>query len=84
DEVLDEEPFIKPWMVDFADDHYELDIGRARKLLGWEPRFSLRGSLPTIIDNLKADPAGWYRENKLNDALVAGDAAALKDSEPKK
>lgn len=84
DEVLDEEPFIKPWMVDFADDHYELDIGKARKLLGWEPRFSLRGSLPTIIDNLKADTARWYRENKLNDALVAGDAAALGGGQPEK
>lgn len=33
-EVLQEEPFIKPWMVDFADDHCELDISRARTLLG--------------------------------------------------
>ena len=35
---LVEEPFIKPWMVDLADDHYALDISRARKTLGWEPR----------------------------------------------
>ena len=27
---LIEEPFIKPWMVDLADDDYSLDIGRAR------------------------------------------------------
>ena len=38
---LVEEPFIKPWMVDLADDHYALDIGRARATLGWEPKHSL-------------------------------------------
>lgn len=82
DEVLDEDPFIKPWMVDFADDHYELDIGRARKLLDWEPKHSLRQELPTIVGNLKADPARWYRENKLNDALVAGDLAVAGAGHP--
>jgi nucleoside-diphosphate-sugar epimerase len=30
DKILDEEPFIKPWMVDMADDHYAIDITRAR------------------------------------------------------
>lgn len=60
-----EEPFIKPWMIDLADDHYELDIRRARSLLGWEPRHSLRHTVPRMIEALLADPAGWYRENKL-------------------
>lgn len=75
-DLLQEEPFIKPWMVDFADDHYDLDITRARTLLGWEPKYSLRATLPVIIDALKADPVSWYRDNKLNPALVAGDAAS--------
>ncbi len=75
EEILDEEPFVKPWMVDFADDHYALDITRVRSLLGWELRHSLRESLPKIIGAMKSDPAGWYRANKLNAALVAGDAA---------
>jgi uncharacterized membrane protein len=58
-------PFIKPWMIDLANDHYALDIGRARKLLGWEPRHTLRETLPKMIAALKADPPGWYKENKL-------------------
>lgn len=74
--ILQEEPFIKPWMVDFADDHYALDITQARTLLGWEPKRSLRETLPTIIAALKEDPAGWYQDNKLNASLVAGEAAA--------
>jgi nucleoside-diphosphate-sugar epimerase len=57
--------FIKPWMIDRADDHYELDISRARTMLGWEPRHSLRDTLPTMIAHLQEDPVRWYRENKL-------------------
>jgi nucleoside-diphosphate-sugar epimerase/uncharacterized membrane protein len=69
-DVLGEDSFIRSWMVDIASDHYAVDITRARKLLSWEPRHSLRKTLPRIIDALKADPARWYRENKLNAAKV--------------
>lgn len=58
-----EEPFVKPFMVRMADDHYALDISRARLLLGWEPRHRLRDELPAIIEALRRDPAGWYRRN---------------------
>ena len=63
-----EKPFIKPFMVNLADDHYELDISRARKLLDWEPKHSLRDALPGIIKQLKADPLSWYKRNKLTPA----------------
>jgi nucleoside-diphosphate-sugar epimerase len=59
------DPFLKPWMIDLSDDHYAFDISRARTLLGWEPRHSLRNSLTQIIDELKLDPAGWYEGNNL-------------------
>ena len=57
--------FIKPSMIDRANDHYALDITRARTLLGWEPKRSLRGTIPTMVAALKADPLGFYRENNL-------------------
>lgn len=60
-----EEPFIKPWMIDMADDHYALDITRARIVLGWAPKRSLRDTVPKMVNTLKADPLAWYRENKL-------------------
>lgn len=63
-----EKPFIKPFMVDLADDHYELDISNARKLLDWEPKHSLRDALPPIVNALKADPMSWYKRNKLRPA----------------
>jgi nucleoside-diphosphate-sugar epimerase len=80
-EVLDEDPFIKPWMVDIADERYEIDISRARKLLGWEPKRSLRRTLPKMVAALKADPPGWYRANKLNAAKVAAEAPQAQQPE---
>lgn len=59
------DPFIKPWMIDRADDHYELDISRAKEYLGWEPKHRLMDTLPTIIKNLKEDPEAWYKKNNL-------------------
>jgi nucleoside-diphosphate-sugar epimerase len=63
--ITGEEPFIKPWMIDIADDHYELDIASARDLLGWQPEHSLRETLPKMAGALKNDPACWYRENDI-------------------
>ncbi len=65
DAVPFHDAFIKPWMIDLADDHFELDISRARSALGWEPRHSLRDTIPKMIAALKNDPEGWYRENRL-------------------
>jgi nucleoside-diphosphate-sugar epimerase len=59
------DPFLKPWMINLTDDHYAFDTSRARTLLGWESRRSLRTSLPNIINELKLDPVGWYEDNHL-------------------
>jgi nucleoside-diphosphate-sugar epimerase len=65
DQVPGEEPFIKPWMIDLADDHYALDIARARTLLGWEPKRSLPDTLPRMVSALTAEPLHFYKKNKL-------------------
>ncbi|MDA8255391.1 MAG: heavy metal-binding domain-containing protein [Betaproteobacteria bacterium] len=65
DHIPGQDPFIKPWMIDRANDHYALDITRARTLLDWEPRHSLRETLPKMVAALQADPFGWYREHGL-------------------
>jgi nucleoside-diphosphate-sugar epimerase/uncharacterized membrane protein len=56
-------PFIRPFMIELADDHYALDISRAREVLGWEPRRSLRETLPEMVAALKSDPLAWYESN---------------------
>ncbi len=58
-------PFIKPWMVDLADDNYEFTMEHARKILGWSPKRSLRETLPVIIDDMKKDPVAWYRRHNI-------------------
>ena len=58
-------PFVKPFMVELADDHYELDIARAQALLGWSPRHALREELPAMVAELKADPLAWYQANRI-------------------
>ena len=56
-----EKPFIRPFMVDMASDHYALDVARAERLLGWEPRHDLRRDLAALVGSLEDDPAAWYR-----------------------
>ncbi|MGQ0654159.1 MAG: NAD-dependent epimerase/dehydratase family protein [Betaproteobacteria bacterium] len=90
-----EKPFVRPFMVAMADDHYALDISKARRLLGWEPRHRLRAVLPKLVRALKADPEAWYEGNKLTppawisvaerrgedpEALRARHEAAFRDS----
>ncbi|MFV3130887.1 vitamin K epoxide reductase family protein [Niveispirillum sp. KHB5.9] len=60
-----ERPFIQPFMMRMASDHYALDITRARELLGWTPRHRLTDELPAIIATLKQDPAAWYKANRI-------------------
>lgn len=57
--------FIKPWMIDIADDNYALDISNAKKYLGWEPKHSIETTLKIMIEDLKKDPAAWYKKNHL-------------------
>ena len=76
---LNRPPFIKPWMIELADDNFEVDITRARTLLSWEPRHSLRDILPNMVLALKADPFAWYRENGLPRPLWLEELAPGRD-----
>ncbi|MBL0421511.1 NAD-dependent epimerase/dehydratase family protein [Ramlibacter sp. AW1] len=72
-----EEPFIKPFMVAMADDHYALDVRRARELLGWEPRHRLKNELPALVAALKKDPAEWYRQNGITPPARVAEAQQI-------
>jgi nucleoside-diphosphate-sugar epimerase len=41
-----ERPFVRPFMTRMASDHYDLDISRAEKLLGWRPKHRLKDDVP--------------------------------------
>ena len=75
-DVIDggEVPFIKPFMVAMSDDHYALDVRRARELLGWEPRHRLKDELPKLVAALKKDPSAWYKTSGITPPSWLGDA----------
>lgn len=57
--------FIQPWMIDIADDHYELDITRAKTVLGWQPKRRIDQVISKWVKEVKSDVQEWYDENKL-------------------
>lgn len=61
-----DEPFIKPWMIDLADQNYRLSIRKACDKLGWKPSHTLRETLPLMIERMLHDTRRWYRINKLS------------------
>jgi nucleoside-diphosphate-sugar epimerase len=72
-----EAPFIKPFMVRLADDHYALDVRRARELLGWEPRHRLEDELPAMVRAVEDEPAAWYARHRIDPPDWMATAAAL-------
>lgn len=58
-------PFIRPWMVDLADDHYEVDLTHAQTQLLWEPVHRLRHTLPKMVGWFHKDKEAWYEEHGL-------------------
>ncbi len=65
--AIGEDEFIKPWMIEMADDHYPLDCSLAKRLLRWAPQRRLSESLPEMLRRLQQDPARWYALNGLGD-----------------
>lgn len=74
-------PFIRPFMIDLTSDHYALDVTKARKKLHWEPKHTIKKTLPKIIQTLKDDPKSWYENNGLN---LPDWILALKNKHPEK
>jgi nucleoside-diphosphate-sugar epimerase len=58
-----DDTFIKPWMIEHADDNYPVSSERARELLGWEPKRRLRDTIPDMIRRLRDNPQRWYEGN---------------------
>jgi nucleoside-diphosphate-sugar epimerase/uncharacterized membrane protein len=72
-----EKPFIRPFMIDMASDHYDLDISAAHTQLDWQPKFSLYITLEKLVANLKADAAQWYAANRITPPTWLTEASEL-------
>ena len=53
------------WVIDGADDQYVLDTSRAKKILGWHPKYSVFTYISVWVEQIKKDSLLWYRENEL-------------------
>jgi hypothetical protein len=53
-------------MIDLADQNYPVSLERARTQLGWEPKHTLRETLPEMVRRLHHDPKRWYETNGLS------------------
>ncbi|MEQ8768036.1 MAG: NAD(P)-dependent oxidoreductase [Planctomycetota bacterium] len=62
-ERLPGDEFIKPWMIDLADDHYPVDIGKAKERLSWKPEHRLARSLPRIVQSMQKNPSAWFESH---------------------
>lgn len=71
-----EPPFLRPFMIDLAKDHYALDLRRVREHLDWMPQHRILDELPGMIERLRQDPLAWYHDNGVTPPrrLVALDA----------
>jgi nucleoside-diphosphate-sugar epimerase/uncharacterized membrane protein len=74
-----EKPFIRPFMIDMASDHYALDTTRARELLGWKAERRIEDELPATVERLKSDPLRWYRENAITPPHWLTEASEIVD-----
>ncbi len=58
-------PFIRPWMISLADEHYDLNISKAKKIFNWEPKNKLEDCLKSMCKDLQKNPINWYGKNNL-------------------
>lgn len=55
--------FYQPWMIAFADEHYQFDIRATIEQLGWEPKRRLRIELPAMVRRSIERPTEWVKLN---------------------
>jgi len=55
--------FIKPWMIEYAGEHFELDTTKTSAELDWRPRHDMRDELPQIVARARDKPDEWLARN---------------------
>ncbi|MFZ4673475.1 MAG: NAD-dependent epimerase/dehydratase family protein [Chlamydiia bacterium] len=57
--------FVKPFMIDISDLHYDVDTGRAKTLLDWRTEHNLEDKLEGMIEWAVNNKKEFYHENGL-------------------
>lgn len=56
--------FVQPWMIPFAEEHFEFDLSETQQKLGWSPKRSLGNELPKILRWAKTHEEEWLTINR--------------------
>jgi len=55
--------FYQPWMIDFADEHYQFNLNGTLEQLDWIPTRKLTNELPEMIRRARQQPVEWRNLN---------------------
>ncbi len=56
--------FLRGWMVQYAGEHFEFDLGPTERSIGWRPQTHLSERLPAILRFAKERPEAWLAANR--------------------
>ena len=62
--LISKENFVQPWMIGFAEEHFEFDLSRTGQVIGWTPRRHLLDTLPTMLSLASRDTTEWLMRNE--------------------
>ena len=58
------EPFLRPWMIDMAGEHFEFDLTETRRRLDWQPGGYLGDRLDRICERAAVHREIWRAKNE--------------------
>ena len=56
--------FLRGWMVQYAGEHFEFDLGPTEESIGWRPKTTLSERLAVILQFAKETPEAWLAVNR--------------------
>lgn len=56
---ISKKEFYQPWMIDFANEHYQFNLSATFEQLNWIPTHQLKSELPAMILRAKEKPVEW-------------------------
>lgn len=62
--LINQENFVQPWMIAFAEEHFEFDLSRTLQVIGWTPAKQLLDTLPTMLSLASRDTNEWLLRNE--------------------
>jgi len=62
--IVDRENFVQPWMIKFAEEHFEFDLSETQNLMSWSPVRKLSATLPKMLEFALRETEEWHRLNQ--------------------